>query len=190
METIQGETIQFIEPPLTCRKYPSNSIAKEHINQVELEISTLLSRGIIVQCSPEKGDFVSPIFSVPKKDNNVRLILNLKNLNQYIEHKHFKMESIHSALNLVTPNCWMASVDLKDAYYSVKIAEKSQKYLKFTYKGTIYKYTTYPNGLSTCPRNFTKLLKPPLSSLRKKGHIICAYIDDLLLVGGSFDKQK
>ena len=31
------------------------------------------------------------------------------------------MESIHTVLNLVTPKCWMASLDFKDGYYSVKI---------------------------------------------------------------------
>ena len=31
------------------------------------------------------------------------------------------MESVNTVLKLVTPNCWMGSLDLTDAYYSVKI---------------------------------------------------------------------
>ena len=34
---------------------------------------------------------------------------------------NFKMETIKSALNLVTPNCYMAKIDKKDAYYSIPI---------------------------------------------------------------------
>jgi hypothetical protein len=33
------------------------------------------------------------------------------------------MDSIHTALSLVTDGCWMASRDLTDAYYGVKIID-------------------------------------------------------------------
>eukprot|EP00794_Sanderia_malayensis_P014575 gene14575-16077_t len=98
------------------------------------------------------------------------------------------MDTIFNALDLITNNCWMASIDLKDAYYSVKIHDTDQKYLKFYYQDQLYKYTVYPNGLAFCPRKFTKLLKLVLSTLRKKGLILCAYIDDLLLVATTYEK--
>ena len=74
---------------------------------------------------------------------------NLKNLNQHIPYVHFKMDSIFSALELITQDCWMGSLDLKDAYYSVKIHPDFQKYLRFCYNNKIYQYTAYPNGLSS-----------------------------------------
>ena len=98
------------------------------------------------------------------------------------------MENIHTVLKLITKDCWMASLDLKDAYYSVPVHPESQKFLKFLYKGKFYQYTAFPNGLSSCPRKFTKLIKPVLATLRVKGHIVIIYIDDLLLVGCSYEK--
>jgi hypothetical protein len=38
--------------------------------------------------------YLSPIFTVPKKDGEHRMILNLKDLNQSIEYYHFKMALI------------------------------------------------------------------------------------------------
>ena len=81
----------------------------------------------------------------------------------------------------------MASIDLKDAYYSVKVDERIQKYLKFCYDGKLFQYRAYPNGLSSCPRKFTKLLKPILWDLRKRGFILCAYLDELLLLSTSYE---
>jgi hypothetical protein len=52
----------------------------------------------------------------------------------------------------------------------------------------LFKFTAFPNGLSSCPRKFTKLFKPVLATLRVKGHILIIYIDDLLLVGHSYEK--
>eukprot|EP00794_Sanderia_malayensis_P014535 gene14535-16038_t len=69
------------------RFLPHNSISKEHHEQVDIEIGSLLQKGVIVKCEHEPGEFISPIFTVPKNDGNVRLILNLKEFN-----KNVKME--------------------------------------------------------------------------------------------------
>ena len=73
------------------------------------------------------------------------------------------------------------SIDLKDAYYSVPIHSDFQKHLKFSWRGQLYKYVCFPNGLAPRPRQFTKLLKPVFSSLRKLRHIPVVYIDDTWL---------
>ena len=187
MHTIAGEIIEFSSYPIQV-SYSPNSIFKDHVALVDKEISSLKEKEVIVPCYHELGEFISPIFSVPKKDGSVRLIHNLKKLNSFVENSHFKMESIHTVLNLVTPNCWMASLDCKDAYYSVKIHPDFQKFFKFSYKGTLYKYTALPNGLCTCPRKFTKMMKPPLAFLRQCGHIISGYIDDQYLQGKTQQK--
>ena len=40
------------------------------------------------------------------------------------------MDAIKSILNIVTRNCFMATIDLKSAYYSVSISRLFQKFLK------------------------------------------------------------
>ena len=67
----------------------------------------------------EPGQIVSSIFLHPKKDGSYRLNLNLKQFNTNVVYHHFKMDSIQTIVQLVTPNCFMASLDLKDAYYSL-----------------------------------------------------------------------
>lgn len=62
---------------------------------------------------------------------------------------------------------------------------EDQKYLVFKWRDNYYQYTCFPNGLSSAPRDFTKLLKPALSSLRKQGHQPVSYIDDYYLQGNS-----
>ena len=188
LQIISGDCIEFISDPPSQVSHPPNSIPRNHMSLVDKEIASLLDKGVIVSCDHEPGEFISPIFTVPKKDGNVRLILNLKRLNLFIKNSHFKMDTIHTILKLVTPNCWMVSLDLKDAYYSVKIHSDFQKYLKFTYHGLLYKYTVFPNGLSTCPRKFTKMMKPPLSHLRLLNHIISGYIDDFYLQGSTYQR--
>ena len=81
-------------------------------------------------------------------------------------------------------------LDLKDAYYSIAVAENNQKYLKFVWKGRLFRVKSMPNGLSPAPCLFTKMLKPVLSHLRKAGHTIMGYIDDLLIQGDDVEQCK
>lgn len=97
------------------------------------------------------------------------MILNLKDLNQFIPYHHFKMDNIYSCIRLMKPLCYMASIDLKDAYFSLPVHKNYQKYLKFVLQGVLYKFTCMPQDLACAPRLFTKLLKPVLSHLRSQG---------------------
>lgn len=53
------------------------------------------------------------------------------------------------------------------------------------WKGEPFQFTCLPQGLSSAPRIFTKLLKPVLSHLRKLGIAILCYIDDCIFVASS-----
>ena len=92
---------------------------------------------------------------------------------------------IFPAIGLMDKHCFMASIDLKDAYYSVNIDEEFRKFLKFEWNNSLYQFTCLPNELSSAPRMFTKLMKPVFSSLRSKGFISVYYLDDSWLAGST-----
>ena len=114
------------------------------------------------------------------------MILNLKSFNTHVTNHHFKMDNIWTAIRMMKPGCYMASIDLKEAYYSVPISSTDKKFLKFEWKGTLYQFVSFPNGLTLCPRKFTKLLKSVFSVLRQQGHISVPYTDDSWLTADSF----
>ena len=58
------------------------------------------------------------------------------------------------------------------------------------WKDKHYQFTCLPQGLTSAPRIFTKLLKPVLAHLRKMGMIVSCYIDDCIFIAPSFDELK
>ena len=46
----------------------------------------------------------------------------------------------------------------------------------------------YANGLSPGPRKFTKFTKPPLAVLKLEGIIIAIFIDDLIILGETYEE--
>ena len=97
------------------------------------------------------------------------------------------MDTVNTCFTLLSRNCYLASVDLRDAYYSVPVAKQHQKYLKFSWNGNLYQFTAMPNGLACAPRYFTKLMKPVFATLRQKGYISTSYLDDVLLFGDDYE---
>ena len=92
------------------------------------------------------------------------------------------MDSLQSAVQLMKPHFLMAVLDLKDAYYSVPIRTDHRTYLRFEHDGQLYEFVCLPNGLSSAPRIFTKLLKPTLARLREDGLLLVIYINDIILL--------
>ena len=188
LDMIMGTTIEFHTQLTQYNEPPQMGLTPLECQVIDEEVNKLLGKGVIRKAHPENGEFISPIFLRPKKDGTNRMILNLKALNKHIQNFHFKMETLASATKLMTPKCFMATLDLKDAYYTVPIKLEHQKYLTFRWKDNKYKFVCFPNGLSLCPRKFTKLLKPLFAYLRQNGHLITSYIDDNYIQGNTYDE--
>ena len=139
-------------------------MSSSEILTVDKEICKLLRKKVTVETSGCEGDFVSPVYTRLKKDGNRRMILNLKQLNSFVVYQHFKMEGLENVLDLITPNVWMASVDLKDAFFSIPVHLEYQKYFKFycQFQGIPYGYGPTMGLL------FNKQLKPHLVHLENK----------------------
>ena len=52
----------------------------------------------------------------------------------------------------------MASIDLTDANYSALIENSLQDFFAFQFQGKFYRYACLPNGLTSAPRMFTKIM--------------------------------
>ena len=186
LSTASGLPVEFETTPHLPQR--PNRFAKAEQQIINQGIEKLMRKVVIKKPTHEEGEIISPIFLRNKPDGTFRLILNLKEANKHIDSIHFKMETINSILKLVRPNCYMASVDIKDAYYSIPVSEHDQKYPKFMFDGQLYAFTCLPNGLCSEPSKFAKLLKAPLATLREAGHILGGYIVDIFNMGLTYDE--
>ena len=166
-------------------EYPRGQNEHYTINE---EVNKLLAKEVIKPCGRETGEYFSSLFTRDKKDGTYRTILNLKSLNQDCDTAHFKMESLKQALYMVRRGHFLASIDIKDAFYSVPINEDHKKYLKFAWNGKLFQFCAMPNGYCDAMRIFTKILKPVFATLREQGYESVIYVDDSLLQGETFQE--
>ena len=184
LDMVAGYSLEFDDMPFQTA-VPHSSFSKDEELIIAAEIKKLLEKGVINEATHGANKYISTVFTRPKKDGCHRLILNLKNLNQFVTYQHFKMESLQSAVQLIQKDSWIAVLDLKYAYYSVPTNPQHRKYLRFEFKDTLYEFTCLPNGLASAPRVFTKVMKPVIAILRSKGYLLVIYIDDILLMAAT-----
>lgn len=183
----EGYSIQF-KNTVNQGKIPQNILSKNEKTCMSLAIKKLLDLGAI-SLSKQKDDiFISSSFLAPKPNGDKRFILNLKPLNKFIINNHFKMEDHRTVTKLLSVNSFMATVDLKEAYFLVPIAKSCRKYLCFVFEGKIYHFNVLPYGLSVAPRIFTKIMREVMNHLRSKGYRSVIYLDDILCIGDTFSE--
>ena len=180
---ISFETI----PPQTA--IPPMRFSAQESEVITKELQALLQKEVI-RPATTSGGFVSNIFTVPKSNGKVRLILNLKKLNTFVTYEHFKMEDVRCVKDLLNQNEFMCKLDLRDAYLTVPVQTSHQTFLRFQWQGKVYQYTALPFGLASAPRVFTKLMKPVLACLRAKGIRVVAYLDDFLIIGRTISEAE
>ena len=83
---------------------------------------------------------------------------------------------------MIKPNVYLASLDIKDAFYTVPIYEPHRTYLKFMLLNKPYQFIVMPNGYLDAMRVLNKILNPPFCWLS------VVYLDDTLLAGEAYQE--
>ena len=146
----------------------------------------MLEKHSISKVCHSKREFSSSLFLISKKDGGNQAVINLKDLNQFILYKHFKMEGLPKYV-LQKRNC-MCKIDLKDAYFSVPLHKDSRNLVRFLWAGNLYGFLFLCFGLAPAPTIFTKLLTVSISALRRLMITVKIYFDDLLILGNNMSE--
>ena len=91
MRLVQGCEIKFKSRPIQSNPPHPFNMSKEEEILVDLEVQNLLAKGAIEICSPDPNQFISNIFTIPKKDGRRRPVVDMRELNQFAEYLPFKM---------------------------------------------------------------------------------------------------
>jgi hypothetical protein len=122
LKNLHGYKLELVDTPYQAVPNREIHFSKKEEDFMAQEITTLLTKGVIEESPEEEVQFISNVFLRQKKEKGkFRMIFNLTKLNEFVEYRHFKMETLETALKMVTKNAFMASLDFTDAYYTLPI---------------------------------------------------------------------
>ena len=127
---------------------------------------------------------------LPGGEGDWRPVIDLSHLNDFVQLTPFKMETVASVLLSVREGDFLASLDLKDAYFQIPIHGSSRKLLRFMSEGTVYQFKALCFGLSTAPQVFTRVFAAVSAWAHSRGIRLLRYLDDWLVLSSSEKKAK
>ena len=159
----------------------NNIFKRKEYEFLDKEIAKLEHNGCISRWSV-KPCCVSRISTVPKQDGSLRLVTDLRKVNQHLKgNKKFVYESIDSALDVIRPKDKLVTLDIKNGFFHCKVDSKFQTFLGFSYRKRYYVWKVCPFGLATSPYYFCKILRTVVQYLRQSGLRLTCYVDDFIV---------
>ena len=179
-----GYVLPFAErPPLARVPWKFEPPASEPKRSAfQQAIQKLLAKGAIEPVIDHSSPgFYSRLFLVPKKDGGWRPVIDLSQLNEFLEIPHFRMETAEGIMKALQRKEWAVTLDLRDAYLHIPMSRGSRKYLRFAFADRVYQFRALPFGLATAPLVFTRVAQTVVEHVHKRGIRMHAYLDDWLL---------
>ena len=138
----------------------------------------LLAAASIEEVPQSSISVISPLGVVPKKNSKLRLILDLRFVNQHLHVKKFKYEDLLIVSHLISRGDWFITFDLTNGYHHIDVSPWHRKFLGFSFSISgctrYFQFASLPFGLSSAPFILTKVLRPLVKhwrSLGKRYHV-------------------
>ena len=167
------------ESPFFVRPFPLAEGDKPFMDQ---QMERLVSLGIL---SKSSTSHTSPVMLITRKlTRDKRPVVDFRLLNTRILRRNTSIPLMSDVLSILgNSECEVVScVDIKDAYHSIRLTEKSKEYCGILpYFGSpIYRYEVMPMGIACAPQIWMDDITLILSELEEKNKYI-AIMDDLLI---------
>ena len=177
-------------PPLarTPVSFPTYRAGSPRAQTLRQEVEAMLAKGALEIARDPGPGFYSRLFLVEKATGGWRPVIDLSHLNDFVQPTPFKMETVASVLLSVREGDFLASLDLKDAYFQIPIHGSSRKLLRFMSEGTVYQFKALCFRLSTAPQVFTRVFAAVSAWAHARGIRLLRYLDDWLVLSSSEKK--
>nr|AEF12610.1 pol protein [Porcine endogenous retrovirus B] len=175
--------------PVSVRQYPLSREAREGIWP---HVQRLIQQGILV---PVQSPWNTPLLPVRKPGtNDYRPVQDLREVNKRVQDIHPTVPNPYNLLSALPPERnWYTVLDLKDAFFCLRLHPTSQPLFAFEWRdpGTgrtgQLTWTRLPQGFKNSPTIFDEALHRDLANFRIQHPqvTLLQYVDDLLLAGAT-----
>jgi hypothetical protein len=162
--------------PVHFRPYPVPQI---HLKTFKKELDHLVRIGVLA--AQQESEWVSPSFIIPKKDNRVCWISNIRQLNKVIKCKQYPLLIITDILRKHSGYKFFTKLDVSMQYYTFELDNESQDLCTITTPFGKYKYLRLPMGLKCSPDIAQAAMENVLSDIKDANVYfvnVCAFSND------------
>ncbi len=151
-------------------------LTQKESDALEEYIKENLKKGFIRKSKSPAG---APVLFVPKKNDDLRMCVDYRHLNDITIRDSYPIPLIAEMLENIPKGKIFSKLDLKSAYYLVRIKSGDEYKTAFTCKFGHFEYLVMPFGLKNAPAVFQHFINDVLEGIL--GKYVYAYIDDIII---------
>lgn len=168
--------------PFRKRPFLLSPYMQEHLTK---EVNRMLELGLI---RPSTSPYSANVLLVKKDSGEYRTCYDGRPLNSISVPQPYPLPYLRRILDKVKDAKFLTSIDLKHAYWQIKLSPESCKYTAFSIVGLgHFEFVRMPFGLMNASQTMQKLMDrlfPP--SIENN---IFVYLDDLIVCNNSFESH-
>lgn len=130
---------------------PLYQMSEKELEILQAYIDDMLSKGLICPSTSPCG---APVLFARKKDGSLRLCVDYRRLNALTERNVYPLPLITEMLDRLQTAQWFTALDLKDAYWLIRIREGEEWKTAFRTRYGLFKYLVMPFSLTNAPSTF------------------------------------
>ncbi len=107
------------------------------------------------------------------------MVIDYRRLNAITIKNRYLLLNIEEIKNRLTRAQWFTKIDLRDAFYGIRIAKGEEWKTAFRTRYGLYEFLVMPFGLTNAPATYQEVINEALRHLLDI--TVIAYVDDLLV---------
>ena len=127
------------------------------------------------------------VLFAPKKDKTLRPCIDFRPTNAITKKNVYPLPLIQELQNRLGGKKWFTALDVRDAYYRVRMAEGEEWKTAFLTNWGVYEYLVMPFGLTNAPATFQALIEDTLQEYLDD--FALAYLDDILIYSDTYEEH-
>ena len=139
----------------------------------------MVEKGIITNNHTEPTEWVNALVCIEKPNDNIRVCIDPKILNDNIQRPYYPMCTIDDVTSKLAGATHFSVLDAIKGYYSCKLTEESSKLTTFTTPFGRYRYLRFPMGIRSSQDIYNRKMEEALESLDG----VACIVDDLIISG-------
>ncbi len=167
--------------PVFRRPYPVPHI---HLETFRKELYRLVEIGVLERAVGPQP-WALPSFIIAKKDNKVRFLADLRELNKQIKHRDYNLPIIQDIIRKRTGYRYMSKVDLSMMFYSFELTDAAKKLSTISTPFGLFHFNRAPMGLRNSPAFAQSVIEAVLVDIPQ----VEVYIDDIGIWSNSWEEH-
>lgn len=163
---------------------PPHRLTMDKREKIKKIVQGLLDEGKVRYTT---SPYASPAFLVPKKDGEMRMVIDYRKLNDITVAEPYPIPRMDDLLDGVKDPKVFTVVDLKGAYHHLKMSPEDQYKTAFITPDTHLEWTVMPFGLKNAPATFARYMNTFIKKYNLNNTII--YFDDILVATRNLEEH-